>query len=116
MITRVVTGCVLVVSLALSANAAAADPAVGERIRAHIEFLADDSLRGRLPGTPGYDIAANYVRSQFQQMGLRFQGNPRLALMPRALDRLESTRREKIFVAAEEFLQRVTRSSSSRND
>ena len=45
-----------------------------------------------------------------------FQGNPRLALMPRALDRLESTRREKIFAAAEEFLQRVTRSSSSRND
>ena len=37
-----------------------------------------------------------------------FQGNPRLALMPRALDRLDSTRRKRIFAAAGGFLQRVT--------
>ena len=40
------------------------------RLRAHIEFLADDLLYGRQPGTDGYDIAANYVASQFRQMGL----------------------------------------------
>ena len=37
-----------------------------------------------------------------------FAGNPRLALMPRALDRLSSERRELIFAAAENFLQRHT--------
>ena len=37
-----------------------------------------------------------------------FAGNPRLALMPRALDRLAAQRRDKIFEAAEEFLERHT--------
>jgi deoxyribodipyrimidine photolyase-related protein len=34
-----------------------------------------------------------------------FQGNPRLALMPRALDRLDETRRSRIFQEAERFLE-----------
>jgi deoxyribodipyrimidine photolyase-related protein len=37
-----------------------------------------------------------------------FLSNPRLALMPRALDRLDGNRRERIFAAAEAFLQRYT--------
>ena len=40
-------------------------------IRAHVEFLADDLLEGRLSGTRGYDIAARYVASEFAQIGLR---------------------------------------------
>ena len=39
-----------------------------------------------------------------------FAGNPRLALMPRALDRLNSDRRERIFASAETFIERHTRS------
>ncbi|MFT5139992.1 MAG: hypothetical protein ACI9H8_001247 [Lysobacterales bacterium] len=46
------------------------DQLLQDRIKAHIEFLASDELRGREPGTEGYDIAANYVASQFRQMGL----------------------------------------------
>ena len=38
-----------------------------------------------------------------------FVSNPRLALMPRALDRLDGSRKERIFTAAEAFLQRCTR-------
>jgi deoxyribodipyrimidine photolyase-related protein len=37
-----------------------------------------------------------------------FSGNPRLALMPRALDRLDSGRRTHIFAAAEAFLEQQT--------
>ena len=37
-----------------------------------------------------------------------FSGNPRLALMPRALDRLDDERRERIFSAAEAFLEEHT--------
>ncbi len=54
-------------------NDAAATAAVGvrpEAIRAHIRFLADDLLEGRAPGTRGYDLAARYVASQFEQLGL----------------------------------------------
>ena len=47
-----------------------ADVLLQERLKAHIEFLAADELRGREPGTEGYDIAAAYVASQFRQMGL----------------------------------------------
>jgi hypothetical protein len=41
-----------------------------EQIRAHIRFLADSLLQGRAPGTPGYDIAARYVATELEGMGL----------------------------------------------
>lgn len=39
--------------------------------RAHVTFLADDLLEGRDTGTRGYDIAANYVATRFQALGLQ---------------------------------------------
>jgi hypothetical protein len=41
-----------------------------EQVRAHIRFLADSLLEGRAPGTQGYDIAARYVATQLEGMGL----------------------------------------------
>ena len=41
-----------------------------EMIRAHIRFIADSLLQGRAPGTPGYEIAARYVATQLEGMGL----------------------------------------------
>ncbi len=46
------------------------NPLLKSRLEAHITFLADDLLRGRQPGTPGYDVAARYVASHFAQLGL----------------------------------------------
>ena len=43
-------------------------------IRAHMAFLADDLLEGRGTGTRGYQLAANYVRAQFEQLGLEPAG------------------------------------------
>ena len=43
-------------------------------IRAHLEFLASDLLEGRDAGTRGYDLAANYVASMYQQIGLQPAG------------------------------------------
>jgi hypothetical protein len=42
-----------------------------EALRAHMEFLADDLLEGRGTGTRGFQLAANYVRAQFEEMGLK---------------------------------------------
>lgn len=42
-----------------------------QAVRAHVTFLADDLLEGRDTGSKGYDIAANYVASQFIAMGLK---------------------------------------------
>ncbi len=43
----------------------------GARIRAHVEFLADDLLEGREAGSRGYDIAAHYVATQLALTGLQ---------------------------------------------
>ncbi|RJF93352.1 M28 family metallopeptidase [Sphingomonas cavernae] len=42
-----------------------------EAVRAHVEFLADDLLEGRDAGTRGYDIAARYVATRFEALGLK---------------------------------------------
>ena len=42
-----------------------------------------------------------------------FASNPRLALMPRALDRLDQDRKQEIFEAAEAFLDRFTRKDTT---
>lgn len=48
---------------------------ISRNMRAHMTFLADDALQGREPGTPGFDIAANYVAAQFAMMGLEPGGD-----------------------------------------
>lgn len=46
-----------------------------ERIKAHLEFLADDLLEGRDTGSRGYEIAAHYVATEFKKMGLQPAGD-----------------------------------------
>lgn len=42
-----------------------------DSVRAHVAFLADDLLEGRDAGTRGYDLAARYVATQFEALGLK---------------------------------------------
>jgi Zn-dependent M28 family amino/carboxypeptidase len=44
-------------------------------IRAHLEFLADDALEGRKPGTRGGELAAKYIAAQFARLGLEPAGD-----------------------------------------
>ncbi|PHY17218.1 M20/M25/M40 family metallo-hydrolase [Caulobacter sp. BP25] len=46
-----------------------------EAIKAHMTFLADDTLEGREAGTRGYDIAANYVAAQYALLGVKPAGD-----------------------------------------
>ena len=39
-------------------------------IRSHIAYLADDKLKGRLPGTEGFQTAVDYVIDQYKVIGL----------------------------------------------
>ncbi len=62
----------------VAATAAARDPAPvagpsfsPDAFRAHVAFLADDRLEGRETGTRGYDVAARYVATQFETLGLQ---------------------------------------------
>ena len=69
------------IALLLSATASlhaatptSADPVSAQRVRADIEFLASDNLEGRDTGSKGYQIAADYVASQFRAIGLEPAG------------------------------------------
>src|SRR5215469_10928461 len=44
--------------------------AAGKSWWAHVRYLADDKLQGRAVGTPGFELAADYVASQFHHAGL----------------------------------------------
>lgn len=44
-------------------------------IRSHIAYLADDKLKGRLPGTEGYQMAVDYVIDQYKDIGLLPSGD-----------------------------------------
>ncbi|RPD47632.1 M28 family peptidase [Hymenobacter sediminis] len=45
-----------------------------EDIKAHIQYLADDRLLGRKPGTPGYQMAVDYVTGQLKRFGVEPAG------------------------------------------
>ena len=50
--------------------------AVDQRVlRSHLEFLADDALEGRRPGTRGGELAAKYIAAQFERLGLQPAGD-----------------------------------------
>jgi Zn-dependent M28 family amino/carboxypeptidase len=59
-------------------------------LRGHLEFLADDALEGRAPGTRGGELAQKYIASQFRRLGLQpagdsgtyFQRVPVISLTP----------------------------------
>lgn len=59
-------------------------------LQAHLEYLADDALEGRAPGTRGGDAAAKYIAAQFRRLGLEpagdsatwFQRVPIISLTP----------------------------------
>ena len=44
-------------------------------LRGHLEFLADDALEGRAPGTRGGELAQKYIASQFRRLGLEPAGD-----------------------------------------
>lgn len=44
-------------------------------IRSHIAYLADDKLKGRLPGTEGYQTAVDYVTGQLKGLGVTPRGD-----------------------------------------
>src|SRR3954468_22498361 len=54
------------------AQVAPAEPVfTPEAIKAHVDFLADDLLEGRDAGTRGHEIAARYVATRFEALGLK---------------------------------------------
>src|SRR5580692_6416208 len=65
-------------SIVLAGNDAADETSATirpEAIRAKMSFLADDLLEGRGTGTRGHEIAAKFMASEFEAMGLEPAGD-----------------------------------------
>lgn len=52
----------------------------------YIDFLASDSLKGRLPGTPYDRVSAKFIRDQFEHYGLKLMGENGYQFMDIILD------------------------------
>ncbi len=75
-------GLIALFALTLAGCAPDAPPPVTElpasdaaAIEAHMAYLASDDLEGREAGTPGYDLAADYVAAEFEKIGLAPAGD-----------------------------------------
>ena len=67
---------VLAPASVLPAQTGSAGPRVARAVdsmvfKAHLEFLADDALEGRAPGTRGGLLAQKYIAAQFERLGLQ---------------------------------------------
>src|SRR5262244_1283105 len=78
---RLVTAVAAAAALAAAASAPAArrlsaadrralQAVSADSLRGHVSFLASDVLGGRVDGTPGLDVAAEYVAAQMRRAGL----------------------------------------------
>lgn len=66
----VVSAIALAIALSTPVAAQTHDAAAEARIRADVTFLADDAMEGRQSGERGYDLAALYVQTRMQGLGL----------------------------------------------
>lgn len=67
--------CAFFLAIATVAATAQTSEISGERIRAHVKFLASDLLEGRAPGSRGGDLATEYIATQFALLGLKPAGD-----------------------------------------
>ncbi len=71
---RITTTCLLFITAIISLTGCKHNennnPITGEEIKGHIAVLANDSLQGRKPFTPGETKTINYISSQIKKLGL----------------------------------------------
>jgi Zn-dependent M28 family amino/carboxypeptidase len=72
---KFLVGAMLAIATAAQAQTTPAMQRSAEHVKAHMGFLASDLLEGREAGSRGFDIAAEYVASQFRQLGLAPAGD-----------------------------------------
>jgi hypothetical protein len=65
----------LTLLLGLTAGASSRWEDEGREWWKNVEYLASDDMQGRNVGTPGFDMAANYVAAQFERTKLTSAGN-----------------------------------------
>jgi len=70
-LTHVLAATCLTLPLLAQSTATPDWDALGAAWWAHVQYLASDERQGRLPGTPGFEAATQYVEAQFKAIGLK---------------------------------------------
>jgi hypothetical protein len=68
---HVFLGLVLTVAAFGQSRAPAIETIRKEELKADLFFLASDSMRGRLPGSPEYAVAAEWIAARYARLGLQ---------------------------------------------
>jgi hypothetical protein len=68
---RFVAGLLLTIACLAQTRAPAIETIRRDEMKADLFFLASDAMRGRLTGTPEYDLAAEWIASRFARLGLQ---------------------------------------------
>ena len=76
------TSAVTAAAIALTAALAAQTPATSSRTREYVTTLASDRTEGRLTGSPGEQLASDYIVSQLQRIGAKPLPGASSFLMP----------------------------------
>ncbi len=66
---------VVAVAAALAGEAGRKSRFTADQYIAHVRYLASDELGGRGPGSPGIDLAADYISEKFKAAGLKPMGD-----------------------------------------
>ncbi|MGH9673328.1 MAG: M28 family peptidase, partial [Bryobacteraceae bacterium] len=72
----------LTATLSAQSRAPANDTILRDELKAELYFLASDAMRGRLTGTPEYALAAKYIETRFQKLGLKPAGRAQSFVQP----------------------------------
>lgn len=89
MITRLVSGFVLLGTVGMAGAADPPPPALSaERIKAAVAYLASDRLEGRGPGTRGEELTTDFIAEEFRKAGLKPAGAKGTYLQPVPLVRV----------------------------
>ena len=71
-------------------------------VRAHIKYLSDDLLEGRGPGARGGDLAAKYIATQLEALGLKGAGAQGSFFQPVSLVGVKADPQTKLIIEAKE--------------
>ncbi len=68
---KYITGALPVIFILILLSCKPGSEVTEKELKAHIEYLASDSLKGRLTGSPGDSLAADYIKSKLSSYGFQ---------------------------------------------
>lgn len=73
-VLKIIAAALIITGCSSSKKTIKPDTTTADNLKSHIGYLADDKLEGRRTGTKGEEMAVEYIRQQFNAIGLQPKG------------------------------------------